>query len=50
MPLVLIGLWVGYLHLRTRRSVRLTTAVLDLCARELKLIKLSAPKKFVKPD
>jgi hypothetical protein len=50
LPLVLIGLWVGYLHLRTRRSVRLATAVLDLCARDLKLIKLNAPKKFVKPD
>jgi hypothetical protein len=50
VPLALIGLWVGYLRLRTRRSVRLATAVLDLCAKELKLVKLTAPKKFVKPD
>jgi glycosyltransferase involved in cell wall biosynthesis len=50
LPLALIGLWVGYLRLRTRRSVRLATAVLDLCAKELNLIKLTAPKKFVKPD
>jgi hypothetical protein len=50
LPLGLIALWVGYLHLRTRRTVRLSTAVLDLCAKELKLIKLDAPKKFVKPD
>jgi hypothetical protein len=50
LPLVLISIWVSYLHLRTRRTVRLATAVLDLCAKDLKLIKLSAPKKFVKPD
>lgn len=50
LPLMLIGLWAGYLQLRTRRSLRLATALLDLCAKQLKLIKLSAPKKFVKPD
>jgi hypothetical protein len=49
LPLVLIGLWAGYLHLRARRSLRLAVALLDLCARQLKLIKLNAPKKFVKP-
>jgi hypothetical protein len=49
-PLTLIGLWTGYLQLRTRRSLRLATALLDLCAKQLKLIKLDAPKKFVKPD
>src|SRR5262249_1031776 len=47
-PLTLIGLWVGYLQLRARRSLRLTTALLDMCAKQLSLIKLSAPKKFVK--
>lgn len=46
-PLMLICLWAGYLYLRTRRSLRLATALLDLCAKELKLIKLSAPRKFV---
>jgi glycosyltransferase involved in cell wall biosynthesis len=40
----------GYLHLRTRRTVRLGLALLDLTAQEMKLTKLSAPKKFVKPD
>jgi hypothetical protein len=49
-PLALIGLWAGYLELRTRRSVRLATTLLDLCAKQLQLIKLGAPKKFVKPD
>ncbi len=47
LPLMLICLWASYLYLRTRRSLRLATALLDLCARELKLIKLSAPRKFV---
>ena len=48
-PLMLICLWAGYLYLRTRRSLRLATALLDLCARDLKLIKLNAPRKFVAP-
>jgi glycosyltransferase involved in cell wall biosynthesis len=46
-PLMLICLWASYLYVRTRRSLRLATALLDLCAKELKLIKLSAPRKFV---
>jgi hypothetical protein len=50
LPLILVGLWAGYLELRTRRSVRLATTLLDLCAKQLQLIKLNAPKKFVKPD
>jgi hypothetical protein len=49
-PLALICLWAGYLHLRARRSLRLATALLDVCAKRLNLIKLSTPKKFVKPD
>lgn len=48
-PLTLICLWASYLYLRTRRSLRLATALLDLCAKELNLIKLSAPRKFEKP-
>jgi hypothetical protein len=50
LPLGLICLWMGYLRLRTRRSLRLATALLDLCAKQLDLIKLSKPKKFVKAD
>jgi hypothetical protein len=50
LPLAMICLWMGYLRLRTRRSVRLATALLDLCAKQLNLIKLNAPKKFVKTD
>ena len=50
LPLGFIGLWVGYLYLRARRSLRLATALLDLCARQVGLIKLTAPKKFVKPN
>ena len=50
LPLLLIVFWAGYLYLRARRSLRLAVALLDLCANQLKLIKLSAPKKFVKPD
>ena len=50
VPFLLIGLWGGYLYLRARRSLRLATALLDLCARQVGLIKLTAPKRFVKPD
>jgi len=50
LPLILIGIWAGYLHLRARRSLRLAVALLDLCAKQLNLIKLSVPRKFVKPD
>jgi hypothetical protein len=50
VPLLLIGLWVGYLYLRARRSLRLATALLDLCAKQVGLIKLDVPKKFVKDD
>jgi glycosyltransferase involved in cell wall biosynthesis len=38
-----------YLHWRARRTMRLGIALLDLTAQELKLVKLSAPKKFEKP-
>jgi glycosyltransferase involved in cell wall biosynthesis len=47
---VLVPLVAGYLHLRARRTMRLGMALLDLTAQELKLIKLRAPKKFVKPE
>jgi len=50
LPLFSIGLWGGYLYLRARRSLRLATALLDLCAKQVGLIKLTAPKKFVKPS
>jgi len=50
LPLLAIVLWGGYLYLRARRSLRLAVALLDLCANRLKLIKLKAPKKFVKPE
>jgi glycosyltransferase involved in cell wall biosynthesis len=43
LPLALIGLWMGYLRLRTRRSLRLATALLDLCAKQLNLTKLNNP-------
>ena len=41
---------VAYLHQRARWTMRLGLALLDLTAQELKLIKLRAPKKFVKPE
>ena len=47
---ILLLLTVGYLHLRTRRTIRLGIALMDLTAQEIKLTKLNAPKKFVKPD
>jgi hypothetical protein len=50
LPLLLILLWAGYLYLRARRSLRLAVALLDLCASQLKLVKLSAPKKFEKSE
>jgi hypothetical protein len=36
--------------LRAHRTLRLGIALLDLTAQEMKLVKLDAPKKFVKPD
>ncbi len=39
---VIIPLLLGYLHLRSRRSIRLAAALLDLTAQELKLVKLGA--------
>jgi glycosyltransferase involved in cell wall biosynthesis len=50
LPLVLIGLWAGYLHLRALRSLRLAVALLDVTAQQLRLTKLTAPKKFERPD
>jgi glycosyltransferase involved in cell wall biosynthesis len=50
LPLVSIFLWVGYLQLRARRTLRLGVALMDLTARGLGLIKLTAPRKFEKPD
>ena len=47
---LLVAIAVGYLHLRARRTIRLGIALLDLTAQEMKLIKLDAPRKFVKPD
>lgn len=49
VPVLLMALWTGYLYLRARRSLRLATALLDLCAKQLGLIKLSAPRRFEKP-
>ncbi|MEI6084342.1 MAG: glycosyltransferase [Verrucomicrobiota bacterium] len=46
----LVIITIGYLHLRARRTIRLGIALLDLTAQDLKLTKLDAPKKFVKPD
>jgi len=40
--LVVLPLVAGYLHLRTRRSIRLVTALMDLTAQELGLLKVSA--------
>jgi hypothetical protein len=40
----------GYLHLRGHRTLRLALGLLDLTAQEVGLIKLTAPKKFQKPD
>jgi glycosyltransferase involved in cell wall biosynthesis len=48
LPLLLIPLWAWHLNRRTRRTLRLTTALFDSAAQELNLIKLEAPKKFVK--
>ena len=47
---ILVALATGYLYLRARRTMRLAIALLDLTAQEMKLIKLAAPRKFVKPD
>ena len=47
---LLVAATTGYLHLRARRTIRLAIALLDLTAQEIKLIKLEAPRKFVKPD
>jgi glycosyltransferase involved in cell wall biosynthesis len=46
----LVVLVAVYLHLRAYRTLRLGTALLDMSAQELGLIKLTAPKKFQKPD
>jgi len=49
MPLLaLIPLVAGYFHLRTRRTLRLGVALLDLTAQELDLVKLQEPKRFEK--
>ncbi len=45
-----IPLFLGYLHLRTKRTLRLGLALLDMTALELGLSKLDQPKKFEKPD
>lgn len=50
LPVLLIVAWWAYLRQRARRTLRLATALLDLTAQEMKLIKLAAPKKFVQPD
>ncbi len=47
---LLVAAVTAYLHLRAHRTQRLGIALLDLTAQELQLIKLDAPKKFVKPD
>ena len=45
---LLVAIVTVYLHLRAHRTLRLGIALLDLTAQEMKLIKLTAPKKFVK--
>jgi O-antigen biosynthesis protein len=47
-PLMMIPIWGAYLRHRTRRTLRLSAALLDIAAQELNLIKLKRPKKFVK--
>ncbi len=47
---LLVAGTAGYLHLRAHRTLRLGIALLDVTAQEMKLTKLSAPKKFVKPE
>ena len=47
--LVVIPVWAFYLHHRAARTLRLTTALLDLTAQAMNLIKLKAAKKFEKP-
>jgi O-antigen biosynthesis protein len=47
---LLVAVVTVYLHLRAHRTLRLGIALLDLTSQEMKLIKLDAPKKFVKPD
>ncbi len=50
LPLASILLWAAYLQWRARRTLRLGIALLDLTAQQLGLVKLTAPKKFEKPD
>jgi len=47
---LLVAAVTVYLHLRAHHTLRLGIALLDLTAQEMKLIKLTAPKKFDKPD
>ncbi len=49
LPIPLIAIWWLYLRQQARRALRLAVALLDLTAQELKLIKLRAPKKFIRP-
>jgi hypothetical protein len=46
----LVALVAAYLHLRAHRTLRLGLGLLDVTAQEVGLMKLDAPKKFVKPD
>ena len=50
LPLLAIPVWALYLHRRAERTKRLAAALLDITAQELGLIKLRAPKKFMKLD
>ena len=45
---LLVAVVTAYLHLRAHRTLRLGVALLDLTAQEMKLIKLSAPRRFEK--
>ncbi len=47
---LLVAITAGYLHLRAHRTLRLGAALLDMTAQQVGLTKLSAPRKFVKPD
>lgn len=47
---LLVAATAAYLHLRAHRTLRLGLGLLDITAQQMGLIKLDAPKKFVKPD
>ena len=45
---LLVALTTAYLHLRAHRTLRLGVGLLDVTAQQIGLVKLNAPKKFVK--